>query len=206
MIDEESATGKNVSSKSGPVQGDHFLDQWTVWFTSTLCRLLPQTLCTVRMDVFQKDPRFLQRLLLPLLSEYLLPLVADSARRQNGLPHIVTMQVEHSDPSHTRPTMRTVMRQARERCLAALFDDDRRSFLEECRRLDGAGKYELGPCCIPYVNNGALHIVEVAFVNGMVSISYGKDPVDLDAEFGFIPGMTFLFRPDKLDRSDCFTC
>lgn len=198
------ASGTAEKRVSNSMACAHMLDQWTVDFLAMVCRLLARTLCSVRMEQLMNKPGFLKRLLLPVLSEQLLPLVASSTQRSDGLPHFVTMQVECSENPDIRPTMGAVMFQARQRCLAPLTDEDRHKFVDACKKLNGAGRYELDPCCIPYIRGKDLYMVHIAFVDGMVAIEDSLKPVKMDIASGEIPGMTYLFRHGSTDRSECY--
>jgi hypothetical protein len=152
------------------------------------------------------NTKLIQRLLLPLVSEQFLPLVVDSARRSESIPHVIGMHFTFPELQGRVPTMRDVMNEARERCLAPIADYHMKEFVDECRKLNGTAAYDFSTICIPYVKDGKLHMVYVSFVGDLVSVLDTYRPIDLNAQSGNITSDTFFFRPSKIDRSNCFVC
>lgn len=179
---------------------------WTVWLITTIGRLLPCTLSLGRMRELNKDPKRIRELLLPIMSEQLLPLVADFAQRSTLTPHFVTMHFDFPGYPEKTPTMRHVMRDAHERCLALIDEHDMQKFVAACKDLDGDSEHDLHTFVVPYMKNGKLHAAHITFLGKGVSVLDSYVPVSLDSQQGSLPAWTFLFKQGRVDRSNCFVC
>ncbi len=192
-----------MSTEKDESANSYGFNRTTAGFIGAILEALPEDVSATRMTELVRLPRKLKALLLALRSDRLLPIASRVLAQQNGEKKpVIELRVTTASSANS-PTLRSIMDEAYDRCLAPLPETEALLIVRELEQIGRSGWGNLGSYTVPFLREGELRIATLRCSTAATEKVSHEWFNRVDET---LRDTTFLFEQGFIDRSDCYKC